>query len=176
MRPFLYRSLFACALFAAAFSPSLKAQTAGSRLGCRDAVVRQQAEEIKQHYLSQGFELLRDAMITMNSQEPFPVTIQLNRGSLYQIVFVANKDAQRLKMEVYNSADELLGERTGLKDQPNYLIYTFSPERTDMYFLSIMQRLKSKEGLCGSLFILRLAKEQATVVPYSGGRPAGGVE
>lgn len=128
-------------------------------VGCVDPTLRAQADEIKQHYTSQGFVVFRDAMINMSSMEPFPVVVQLNRGHLYQIVFVGQAAATNHKLVVYDGADHQIDERfvsrsRGLDaNQTNFIIYEFVPERTDMYMLTFMSRLKNKD-FCGSVCIL----------------------
>jgi hypothetical protein len=143
----------------AGFSKNVTAQQRepAQPVGCIDPTLRAQAAEIKQHFVSQGFTVYRDAMINMSSMEPFPIMVQFAAGHLYQIIFVGQPAATNHKMVMYDGAENKLDEkfvsRRNGTDVTNYIIYEFSPERTDMYMLTFMTRLKNKD-FCGSVCIV----------------------
>jgi hypothetical protein len=126
-------------------------------VGCVDPSMRLQADGIKQHFTAQGFKVYRDAMINMESMVPFPVMVQLNRGQLYQIIFVGHPAATNHKIVLYDGADNKIDEKFITRhhgnDKTNYIIYSIVPERTDMYMFTFMTRLKN-EHMCGSVCIV----------------------
>jgi hypothetical protein len=158
--------LLAVASFTAPYTP-VAAQKPS--VGCIDKSIRLQADEIKHFYTEQGMVVLRDAMINMESMVPFPVMAEFRKGERYQIVFVGHQAVQRMKMEVFDGNDNRIEERFTYRSrqQPNYIIYNFAPERTDTYLFTFMQKLKN-ENMCGSLCILKLdANKQLTEIkPY----------
>lgn len=141
-------------------------------VGCKDPAIRLQAETIKQHYVKQGFKVYRDAMINMESMVPFPIMVQLARGHLYEIIFVGNPRATNHRMMVYDSDDRKFDEKSVSKhhgdDASNYIIYEFSPERSDAFVFEFMTRLKN-ENFCGSVCILVAddTKGQVKYTPYT---------
>ncbi|PZF74108.1 hypothetical protein [Taibaiella soli] len=168
MKSLLYCLALSCSFIAV--SPEVHAQQKAS-IGCIDGAIRQQAQEMKDHYLKQGFEVFRDAMISMSSQEPYPVIVQLQKGMFYQVIFVGNALDSKLKMELLDGHDNKLDEKTAERnrEQPNYISYSFTPEQSDTYMFLLMQKLKNKD-MCGSFTILQLKsdKKNATVTPYQG--------
>ncbi len=128
-------------------------------VGCVDPILRSQSAIIKEHFVSQGFVVMRDAMINMSSMEDFPVMVQLVRGQLYQIIFVGQSAATNHKLVIYDGSDNKMDEkhvsrnRDLSEEQTNFLIYEFIPDRTDMYMLTFMSRLKNKD-FCGAVSIL----------------------
>lgn len=139
-------------------------------VGCIDKSIRLQADDIKQHYMKQGFVVYRDAMLNMESMTPSPVMVEMKAGEMYQIIFVGPLDIARMNLNLFDGQDNQILERfiyTNRK-QPNYILVNFIPERTDTYLLTLMQKLKNKE-ICGSLCILRMSSEKrdATVTPYA---------
>ena len=143
-------------------------------VGCIDKSIRLQADEIKHHYTDQGFKVYRDAMVNMESQEPFPVMVSLEAGHMYQVVFVGHPAVYRIKMEVYDGSDNKIDQQFVMrsKGQSNYLLYNFVPERTDMYLFTFMQKLKN-ESMCGSLCIMKLESDGKKVVirPFTEKQP-----
>lgn len=156
------------------FSPDAVAQKKASPapVGCVDPVIRLQGDAIKQHYVSQGFKVYRDAMLNMESMMPFPVVVQLNRGQLYQIIYVGHPAATNHKMVLYDGADRQMDERIISRrhdsDPTNYIIYSFVPARTDMYMFTFMSRLKN-EDMCGSLCIVAVESDKSGIryTPYA---------
>jgi len=148
------------------------AQDPRQPVGCVDPTIRLQADAIKQHYVKQGFKVYRDAMINMESMVPFPIMVQLTRGHLYEIIFVGNPRATNHRMMVYDSDDRKFDEkftsRRKDEDATNYIIYEFSPERTDAFVFEFMTRLKN-ENFCGSVCILAAdaTKGEVKYTPYT---------
>jgi hypothetical protein len=137
-------------------------------VGCVDPAIRTQAQEIKQHFLKQNFVVYRDAMISMSSMEPYPVIVQLQRGVLYQIVFVGNAADSKMRIDIYNGADQKMDEKLVMRnrDQPNYISYSFVPEQTDTYMFMLTQKLKNKD-MCGSFTIMQLKSQAGKPVPVT---------
>ena len=138
-------------------------------VGCIDRSVRLQADEIKRHYTDQGFTVYRDAMINMESMVPSQVMLELQRGKTYLVVFVGHPAAQRMNLEVWNSDDHKIGEKSTARnrEQPNYIIYNITPASTDAYLIIVMQKLK-QEHMCGSISILGLETngKEVAIKPY----------
>ena len=135
-------------------------------VGCIDPTIRAQADEIKKHFTSQGFVVYRDAMINMESMEPFPVMVQLAAGHLYQIIFVGHPAAKNHKIVVYDGADNKMDEKFVFRNydqkRSNYIIYQFVPERTDTYLFTFMTRLK-REKMCGSVCIVAADQKKGAI-------------
>jgi hypothetical protein len=138
-------------------------------VGCMDKGIRLQADEIKQHYVNQGCGVYRDAMLNMSSMTPSPVVVQLEKGEMYQIIFVGTLEVYRMNLEMFDANENKLIERFVFKNrqQPNYIIVNFIPERSDDYLFTLMQKLKNRD-MCGSFCILKMKsdKKNALVTPY----------
>jgi hypothetical protein len=163
------RSYFFAILFLLIASVNARAQHNKPTVGCIDRSIRLQADEIKQHYTNQGFVVFRDAMLNMESMSPSPVMVEMKKGELYQIIFVGSLEAVRMNLTLFDGNENKLEDRFVYKNrqQPNYIIIPFSPERTDTYLIGLMQKWKNKD-MCGSLCILRMGsdKQNVTVTPY----------
>ena len=131
-------------------------KSAPPKVGCMDAQIRLQADEIKQHFLAQGMEVFRDAMIGMESQIPYPVMINLQRGQLYQIIYVAHPQATRMFLDIYDGQDRKMKEimQSFGRGQPTYISFSFVPETSDMYMFVARQKWKDND-MCGSFTILK---------------------
>jgi len=141
-----------------------------SAIGCIDPVVRQQAQNIKDHYTRQGFTVMKDAMVSIESMTQYPVIVGLKQGDLYQLCYVANPSYQNMHMTLYDGNDAIIDKKDAFKnrEQPNYFIMTFSPTVTDEYLITIIQKLKNMT-VCGNFFILKADpnKTPENIEPYT---------
>lgn len=158
-------------LFMALLSLGSSAFSQQTRVGCVDKNIRLQADEIKQHYVQQGFTVFRDAMISMESMSPAPVVVQLTKGQLYQVIFVANENASKMRLEIFNGRDQKIEEKTASRnrEQPNFIQFSFIPNQSDNFLFVLMQKWKAKD-VCGSFCILKANAEpgkEVKVKPYT---------
>lgn len=124
-------------------------------IGCVDKKARLQSQKIKLQFEDQGMEVYKDAMLEMESKQPYPIAVQLTEKQLYQLIFVGSEDASKITMELYNGKDEKVAEKV-LKDPANlnYFIYSFAPTRTDVYLIILTQKVKGKK-VCSSFTIMQ---------------------
>ena len=141
-------------------------------LGCIDKALRVRAEDIKGSFTDiQGMTVLRDAMISMDPQVPFPIEIKFEKHHTYQLLFVNSKDASRAWLELYDGDDKLITKKIITKsDDPQYISYPFSPQETDTYLIVLTQQVKGNQPVCGSFTIMELPEGTETL-PISDEHP-----
>jgi hypothetical protein len=135
-----------------------------SRIGCMDKAIRMQAEQAKQDFIKQGMKVYKEAMISMESLEPFPIAVQLTKGELYQIVYIGSMSASKMRFELLDGADKKIDERTQAKPiENNAIIYSFVPDKSDVYLLMLTQ--KTKRPMCGSIAIMQKGDKKPAPAP-----------
>jgi len=148
-------------LFTFVFSSRAQQQP---NVGCLDKVIKLQAEDLKQTFMKQDMIVYRDAMMGMESQTPFPVAVQLMKGQLYEFIFVGSKESSKITMELFDGDDKKLEQRTSAATSSNpngnYIIYSFIPDKTDLYLIVLTQKLKNKT-MCGSFTIMQKGQPKA---------------
>jgi len=134
-------------------------------LGCDDKAMRIQSQQLKHDFASQGLSVYKDAMISMESHQPFPVAVQLDKGKLYQLIFIGSRDAKKISMELFDGADKKIDERIIKKPkEQNFVVYSFTPEKTDMYLL-VFTQIKGSKSMCGSFSIMQPGGEGVQQTP-----------
>ena len=129
------------------------AQKQNEALGCIDKVMVVQSEELKSTFKKQGLTVYRDAMITMESNMPLPIAIQMVKGRIYQLIFIGNKKSSKVSMEILNGDDKRVALKETSKGGNNYIVYSFIPDKTDVYLVMLSQKFKGKT-ICGSFTLL----------------------
>lgn len=124
------------------------------QIGCVDKSMRVQAEQTKHAFKVQGMEVYKDAMLTMEPKTPYPIAVQLQQNEVYQFVFIGVAGAD-LQLELYDGTDKKLSEKTLRGKEGNYMIYSFKPERPDLYLVVLTQKMKGRKEACASFTIMK---------------------
>lgn len=134
------------------------------RIGCKDGNISAQAAETKAGLLQQGFEQLNDGMLSMSSDQPFPVLVRMKGGQFYQILFIGNTRARKMTLELSekNQGSILFKQQQPLHQSSNVINFSFTPAADGDYLFTLGQKMKasgmfkSAPETCGSFTIFRL--------------------
>lgn len=156
------RKTFSIVLLTTLSVLSTKTFAQQAKIGCLDKGIRLQSEQFKSDLKTQGLEVYKDAMIGMNNMEPYPVAVQLEARELYQLIYVANPDASKIYFEIFDGADKKIGEKKidNKGGKNNFIVYSFLPQKTDMYLVVLTQKVKGKKEICGSFSIMQKKYEK----------------
>jgi hypothetical protein len=141
-------------------SISIAAIAQSESLGCIDKDMRVQAETLKSSFTKQGLNVFKDAMITMEQDMPAPVGIQLMKGRMYQFIYIASSRASKATLELFDGADKKITTKTTQKGGNRYIVYSFIPEKTDLYLVVLSQKFKGGRTACGSFTVMHEAPKE----------------
>jgi ssRNA-specific RNase YbeY (16S rRNA maturation enzyme) len=140
-----------------------QAQKQAPRIGCKDAALLVQSTEQKESLTKQGFEVLNDAMLSMDSREEFPVVVRLQAGTYYQVVFLGNTRSKHMNLDLYDTQKEAIlhKEQQPLNQTSNVISFSFTPATSGDYSFLLSQVMKqevfkARQSVCGSFTIFRL--------------------
>ena len=141
------------------------AQQRAPRIGCKDATLLVQSQDLRESLTQQGFEVLNDAMLSMDSKEDFPIVVRMQAGLFYQIVFIGNTRSKRMNLHLFDGKKKevLSKEQQPMNQTSNVISFSYTPDISGDYTFMLSQTMKqeafkSKESVCGSFTILRLKK------------------
>ncbi len=135
---------------------SAGAQAQAPQLGCINPDTRLLADEVKQYFITQGYTVVRDAMVGMSSHQPFPAVVQLDAAQNYRIVFVADRKASFMDVEVIdNTEKKIMHEKfKPRRDESRVIEFPFRQNVAASYLFIMKQNMRPDEA-CGSFTILR---------------------
>ena len=144
-------------------SSSLHAQDVIKVQPCDNPSILKQADSLKQLYAKDGFEVLREASITMESQYEMPVVVPMKQGTYYQFVFIGDVTSRLYEVRMYDWNEKMVvyqkkmwGDVDG-----NIIAFSYIPPFTEMHMIKPVQINKQKKkGLCGYVMLLRKTKQQ----------------
>ena len=146
-------------VYALTFFPfALKSQDVIRQRPCENAVIKRQADSIKQNLASDSFELLREATFTMESEYEMPVILPMEKGTWYQVVFIGDENSKlhELRMYDYTEKEVAYKKNYGLKGDGPVINFQYIPVSSEFHIIKPLQvNKKQKKNLCGCLIVMK---------------------
>lgn len=125
---------------------------------CNDTLIQKQVDSLKVVFSKQGYNVLREASITMESEYEMPVVVQLQERALYQVVFIGDVTSKLYEVRMYDWDEKMVvyqkkmwGDVDG-----NIISYAYQPRFTEFHMIKPVQVNKQKKkGLCGYIMLLQ---------------------
>ena len=71
-------------------------------------MISKQVDSLKKEYGGQGFSLLKEASISMESEFEMPVIVPLTEGSWYQFVFIGDISSKLYEVRMYDWQERMV--------------------------------------------------------------------
>ena len=128
---------------------------------CSNDLIQRQVDSLKNLYSHDGFMLLKEASITMESAYEMPVVVPLNQGSWYKFVFIGDYTSKLYEVRMYDWDEKqvvyqkkLWGDVDG-----NIISYSYVPRFSEFHMMKPVQVNKQKKkNLCGYVMMFKKVK------------------
>lgn len=128
---------------------------------CDDTLILRQADSVKTLFSKQGYNVLREASISMESEYEMPVVVQLQERALYQVVFIGDITSKLYEVRMYDWDEKMVvyqkkmwGDVDG-----NIISYAYQPKFTEFHMIKPVQVNKKKKKLCGYIMLLQKVRQ-----------------
>ena len=144
------------------FAPLAYAQEVIRVRPCNDTLIQRQVDSLKVLYSKAGYNVLREASITMESEYEMPVVVQLQERALYQVVFIGDITSKLYEVRMYDWDEKMVvyqkkmwGDVDG-----NIISYGYQPKFTEFHMIKPVQvNQQKKKGLCGYIMLLQKTRQ-----------------
>jgi hypothetical protein len=157
--------LFAIFLIA---SISSKGQDVIRIQACSDDFISKQVDSLKALYSKDGFVVLKEASITMESEYEMPVIVPLNQGSWYQFIFIGDITSRlyEVRMFDWNEKQVIYQKKMWGDVDGNIISYSYVPKFSEYHMMKPVQvNKKKKKGLCGYVMLLKKTNGEQNTKP-----------
>lgn len=134
-----------------------KAQDVIRQTPCTELSILHQADSIKQDLAKQGFIIVKEASMTMESEYEMPVIVPLTQGSWYQFVFIGDVSSKlyEVRMFDWNEKQVVYQKKYWGDIDGNVISYSYIPHFSEYHMMKPVQVNKKKKGLCGYVMLLK---------------------
>ena len=128
---------------------------------CNNPDIQKQADSLRQLYGRDGFQVVRETSIAMESEYEMPIVAPLDEGSWYQFVFIGDYTSRLYEVRMYDWDEKqvvyqkkLWGDVDG-----NIISFSYIPKFSEFHmFKPVQQNKQKKKGLCGYVMLLKKVK------------------
>ena len=131
---------------------------------CQDDLISRQVDSLKNTYGKEGFVLLKEASIAMESEFEMPVIVPLTQGSWYQFVFIGDYSSRLYEVRMYDwDEKQVIFEQKRWGDvDGNIISYSYIPKLSEFHMMKPVQvNKKKKKNLCGYVMLFKKNGSQA---------------
>jgi hypothetical protein len=151
--------LFYFSLFTGLLLPAITArsQNVPHQQGCSDPFILHQADSIKQEFYKQGFIIVKEASMTMESESEIPVIVPLTQGTWYQFVFIGDLSSRSYEVRMFDWDEKQVAyQKKQLGDlDGNVISYSYTPKISEYHMMKPLQVNKDKKNLCGYVMLMK---------------------
>ena len=125
---------------------------------CQDDLISKQVDSLKGQYGKDGFILLKEASISMESEFEMPVIVPLTQGSWYQFVFIGEYSSRLYEVRMYDwSEKQVVFQQKKWGDvDGNVISYSYVPKLSEFHMMKPVQvNKKKKKDLCGYVMLFK---------------------
>lgn len=157
MKSFLFRSSLFFAILFSSFAVS--AQEDVIRLeSCMNESYKVQIDSLKQLFSNQGYDVVREASVKMESEYELPIVLPLTQGAWYQFVFIGDPTSKLYEVRMYDwNEKQVVYKKHQWGDvDGNVISYPYVSQFTEYHLIKPVQVNKQKKkGLCGYVMLLK---------------------
>lgn len=136
---------------------SIQAQDVIKQTACSDLSILHQADSIKNEIYKQGFILVKENTMLMESEYEMPIIVPLNAGTWYQFVFIGEYTSKLFELRMYDWSEK---EVAYIKHQwgdidGTVIRYSYIPKFSEYHMIKVVQSNKTKKKLCGFVMMFK---------------------
>jgi hypothetical protein len=140
---------------------SLRAQDVIRLQECRNESIQKQADSLKQLYARDGFQVIKETSLAMESEYEMPIVAPLQQGSWYQFVFIGDYTSRLYEVRMYDwDEKQVVYQKKMWGDvDGNIISFSYIPKFTEFHmFKPVQQNKQKKKELCGYVMLLKKVK------------------
>ena len=124
---------------------------------CTQGSILQQADSIKKELAKQGFIIVKEASMSMQSEYEMPVLLPLIQGSWYQFIFIGDRSSKLYEVRMFDwNEKQVVYQRKYWGDvDGNVISYSYIPRFSEYHMMKPVQVNKKKKELCGYFMLLK---------------------
>ena len=132
---------------------------------CSDGLIDRQVDSLKELYAKDGYVLLKEASIAMESEFEMPVIVPLNQGSWYQFVFIGDYSSKLYEVRMYDWQERqvVFKQKKWGDVDGNVISYSYIPQFSEFHMMKPVQVNKQKKkNLCGYVMLFKRTADTAS--------------
>jgi hypothetical protein len=124
---------------------------------CEGNPYQSTVDSVKQYFAAQGFTVLREASMTMESEYEMPIVLPMTQGTWYQFIFIGDPTSKLYEVRMYDWNERQVVYKKNMWGDVdgNIISYAYIPKFSEYHMIKPVQVNKHKKKLCGYVLLLK---------------------
>ena len=138
-------------------SANLFAQDLIRQQSCEGNLYQQEVDSLKEHYATQGYSVLREASMTMESEYEMPIVLPMTQGVWYQFIFIGDPTSRLYEVRMYDYTEKQVIYKKNMWGDVdgNIISFNYIPQSSEYHMIKPVQINKNKKKMCGYVLLLK---------------------
>jgi hypothetical protein len=149
---------FSLSLISLLFTKSILAQSDVIRQqGCDSNPYQTLIDSLKGYYSAQGYSVLREASMTMESEFEMPIVLPMTAGTGYQFIFIGDPTSRLYEVRMYDYTEKQVVYKKNMwgDTDGNIISFSYIPQTSEYHMIKPVQINKNKKKMCGYVMLLK---------------------
>ena len=114
-------------------------------------------DSLKEYYAAQGYSVLREASMTMESDSGMPIVLPMTAGTDYQFIFVGDPTSRQYEVRMFDYTEKQVVYKKNIwgDAEGNIISFSFIPQSSEYFMIKPSQVNKNKKKMCGYVMLLK---------------------
>lgn len=139
--------------------PALSQSDVLRQQSCTSQSISSQVDSIKQQFERNGFMVLKEASMRMESEYEMPVVVPMTQGAWYQIIFIGDPSSRIHELRMFDYDEkQVFYKKVWGHAEGNLISYGYQPRFSEWHLIKPVQVNKGKKDLCGYILLMKKVK------------------
>ena len=122
-----------------------------------DNPYQEEVDSLKSFYANQGYSVLREASVTMESEYEMPIVLPMTQGVWYQFVFIGDPTSRLYEVRMYDYTEKQVIYKKNMWGDVdgNIISFQYIPQASEYHMIKPVQVNKNKKKMCGYVMLLK---------------------
>jgi hypothetical protein len=152
---FLCKMLLVSSLFF--YSTILFSQDVIRQQNCDGNLYQEEVDSLKKYYAGEGYTVLREASMTMESEYEMPIVLPMTQGVWYQFIFIGDPTSRLYEVRMYDYTEKQVVYKKNMWGDVdgNIISFNYVPQASEYHMIKPVQVNKNKKKMCGYVMLLK---------------------
>lgn len=124
---------------------------------CDGNLYQEEVDSLKKYYANEGYSVLREASMTMESEYEMPIVLPMTQGVWYQFIFIGDPTSRLYEVRMYDYTEKQVVYKKNMWGDVdgNIISFNYVPQASEYHMIKPVQVNKNKKKMCGYVMLLK---------------------
>lgn len=125
--------------------------------GCDGNPYQVVVDSLKEYYSKEGYSVLREASMTMESEYEMPIVLPMTAGTGYQFIFIGDPTSRLYEVRMYDYTETQVVYKKNIWGDVdgNIISFSYIPQTSEYHMIKPLQVNRNKKKMCGYVMLLK---------------------